>query len=172
MRRDNKLTVYVSDDTKATLERRAQQEGMDVSPYVDMVLRRYFTLEAEEEIATEVRAAERIEELVALGKDELRELTREIADMNAKMGVYAAANFELMKHDHEDAMRRDALATGAERIRRDVSVVQDELVDGDDPTDTGVTRAETRADDAVDAPDATNDTDDRSIFHELREDDD
>lgn len=172
MKRDNKLTVYVSDDTKATLERRAQQEDMDVSPYIDTVLRRYFTLEAEEEIANEVRAAERIEELVALGKDELRELTREIADMNAKMGAYAAANFELQKTDHDDAMRRDALATGAERIRKDVTVVQDELVDADDPTDTGVTRSETGADDAVDAPEATNDTDDRSIFDELREDDD
>ena len=173
MRRDNKVTVYVSDDTKATLERRAQQEDMDVSPYIDTVLRRYFQMEAEEEIATEVRAAERIEELVALGKDELRELTREIADMNAKMGAYAAANFELQKVQYDDAMRRDALATGAERIRKDVSVVQDELVNADDPTDTGVTRAETGADgDAGDAPDATNDTDDRSIFHELREDDD
>lgn len=173
MRRDNKVTVYVSDDTKATLERRAQQEDMDVSPYIDTVLRRYFQMEAEEEIATEVRAAERIEELVALGKDELRELTREIADMNAKMGAYAAANFELQKVQYDDAMRRDALATGAERIRKDVSVVQDELVNADDPTDTGVTRAETGADgDAGDAPDATNDTDDHSIFDELREDDD
>ena len=173
MRRDNKLTVYVSDDTKATLERRAQQEDMDVSPYIDTVLRRYFQMDAEEEIAAEARAAERIEELVALGKDELRELTREIADMNAKMGAYAAANFELQKTDYDDAMRRDALATGAERIRKDVTVVQDALVDADDPTDTGVTRSETGANgDAVDAPDGTNDTDDRSIFDELREDDD
>jgi thioesterase domain-containing protein len=162
MKRDNKLTVYVSDDTKTTLERRAQQEGMDVSPYIDTVLRRYFTLEAEEEIADEVRAAERIEELVALGKDELRELTREIADMNAKMGAYAAANFELMKQDHPDAMRRDALATGSERIRKDVTVVQDELTDDTDaPTDTADTRSEPAAVDA-------DGDDDRSIFDELR----
>ena len=168
MRRDNKLTVYVSDDTLATVERRAQQENMDVSPYIDTVLRRYFQMEAEEEIADEVRAAERIEELVALGKDELRELTREIADMNAKMGAYAAANFELQKTHYDDAMRRDALATGAERIRKDVTVVQDELVDGDGSTDTAVTRAETQADDAGDATDTMTDTDDRSIFDELR----
>ena len=161
MKRDNKLTVYVSDDTLATVQRRAQQENMDVSPYVDTVLRRYFQMEAEEEIAEEVRAAERIEELVALGKDELRETTREIAEMNAKMGAYAAANFELMKQDHEDAMRRDALATGADRIRKDVSVVQDELVDADDEFDP-------------DTPDARSDgttgdlDDDRSIFDELR----
>jgi thioesterase domain-containing protein len=161
MRRDNKLTVYVSDDTLATVERRAQQEDMDVSPYIDTVLRRYFTLEAEEEIADEVRAAERIEELVALGKDELRELTREIAEMNAKMGAYAAANFELAKQDHEDAMRRDALATGAERIRKDVSVVQDELADTDDDS---ARPADARSDPADDESD-----DDRSIFDELRD---
>lgn len=163
MKRDNKLTVYVSDDTQATLERRAQQEDMDVSPYVDAVLRRYFQMEAEEEIATEVRAAERIEELVSLGKDELRELTREIAEMNAKMGAYAAANFELMKQDYPDAMRRDALATGSERIRKDVAVVQDELVDDvDAPAGSIENRSES---------DATAEDDDRSIFDDLREDD-
>ena len=163
MRRDNKLTVYVSDDTLATVERRAQQEGMDVSPYIDATLRRYFQMEAEEEISTEVRAAERIEELVSLGKDELRELTREIADMNAKMGAYAAANFELMKQDYPDAMRRDALATGSERIRKDVAVVQDELVEG---ADTVADSTENRSESDVTAED-----DDRSIFDDLREND-
>jgi hypothetical protein len=161
MKRDNKLTVYVSDDTLATVERRAQQEDMDVSPYIDTVLRRYFQMEAEEEIAEEVRAAERIEELVALGKDELSELTREIADMNAKMGAYAAANFELMKQDHEDTMRRDALATGAERIRKDVTVVQDELVDAAD--ESGSTTPDARSDATTGDAD-----DDHSIFDELR----
>lgn len=150
----------MSDDTKATVERRAQQEGMDVSPYIDSVLRRYFRMEAEEEIADEVRAAERIEELVALGKDELRELTREIADMNAKMGAYAAANFELMKQDHPDALRRDALATGSERIRKDVTVVQDEL---DDTATESAEPSAAHSENDVDGVD-----DDHSIFDELR----
>jgi hypothetical protein len=160
MKRDNQITLYVSDDTQAELQRRAREEGMDVSPFIDLLIRRYFQMEAEEQIATEARAAERLEELVALGKDELRELTREIADMNAKMGAYAAANFELAKQDHEDAMRRDALATGAERIRKDVSVVQDELNDADDDS---ARPADARSEFADDDSD-----DDRSIFDELR----
>lgn len=162
MKRDNQITLYVSDDTQAQLQRRAREEGMDVSPFIDLLIRRYFQMEAEEQISAETRAAERIEELVALGKDELRELTREIADMNARMGAYAAANFELAKQDHEDAMRRDALATGAERIRKDVSVVQDELNDGDDDS---ARSADARAEPADDSDD------DRSIFDELRDND-
>jgi len=163
MKRDNKLTVYVADGTKAELERRAQQEGMDVSPYIDAALRRYFTMEAEEEIATEIRAAERIEELVALGKDELEETAREIAEMNTKMGTYAIANFELLKGEHTDAMRRDALATGAERIREDLSVGQRDFVDAADPADSTATLQQTTPDSETAEDDA-----DRSIFDELR----
>jgi len=168
MKRDNKLTVYVSDDTKATLERRAQQEGMDVSPYIDTVLRRYFTLEAEEQISHEARAAERIEELVALGKDELRELTREIADMNAKMGVYAAANFELLKRDHPDARRRDALATASDRLQKDLTVVQNELAENanaDERSNSSDSERATRS--GLDVDDLNTDSE-RSIIDELR----
>lgn len=169
MERDNQITLYVSDETKAELEQRAEEEDMSVSPYIDTIIRRYFVMEAEDQIATEVRAEERLEELIALGKDELRDVARDIADMNAKMGAYAAANFELMKTDHPDAMRRDALSTGSRRIRQDVDVVHDEL---DAAAQTDDSPPQSTASDGGGSPSGDDDTDDggrKGPFERIRD---
>ena len=86
MGRDNEITVYVSDETKQDIKQRADDEDKTISTYVDGVLRRYFIMEDEEQVATETRAEQRLEELIALGKDELQETAQEIAEMNTKMG--------------------------------------------------------------------------------------
>lgn len=109
--------------------------------------------EAQDELASEVRAEERIQELISTGVERMERTAEDIADMQAKAGVYAAANFEPMKTDYKDARRRDVLSTGARRLRQDVDAVHAEL---DDAAETAP------ADGATD--------DEKGYFEELRED--
>lgn len=117
-KRDNAISTYVSETTKNEVEERARKEDVTVSTYVADLIRREMRREASDNLAAEIRAEERLQELIALGKDEMREVAREIAEMHAKTGTYAAANFELLKRDHKDALRRDALSTGSRRVRQ------------------------------------------------------
>lgn len=116
-KRDQAINTYVSQTTKSEVQERARQADKSVSTYVADLLRREMQREAADNLAAETRAEERLEELVELGKDEMRQVARDIADMHAKTGTYAAANFELLKHNHKDAIRRDALGTASRRIR-------------------------------------------------------
>jgi len=63
--------------------------------------------------------------------------------MNAKFGAYTIANFELMKQDRSAHVRKDALETGARRIRQDLEMSIQEV--GEDTSATGAS-AETTAD--------------------------
>lgn len=116
-KRDQAINTYVSETTKSEVTERARLADKSVSTYVADLLRREMRREASDNLAAETRAEERLEELIALGKDEMRQTAREIADMHAKTGTYAAANFELLKRDYNDTLRRDALSTGSRRVR-------------------------------------------------------
>jgi hypothetical protein len=152
--RDNKLTFYVEDETKAELEARADDADQSISTYLRDMTLGHLRREAQDELASEVRAEERIQELISTGVERMERTAEQMADMQAKAGVYAAANFELMKTDHKDAQRRDALSTGARRLRQDVDAVHAEL---DDTAETA-----TADGDATD--------DEKGYFEELRED--
>jgi hypothetical protein len=173
MGRDNEITVYVSDETKQEIKQRADDEDKTISTYVDGVLRRYFIMEDEEQVATETRAEQRLEELIALGKDELQETAQEIAKMNTKMGAYAAANFELMKRDYHEARRRDALSTGARRIRTPVADVLDDLdqeLDTDTETEPAAGDAAPRDSSADSETESDRESETESVFDRIRGD--
>jgi uncharacterized membrane protein YheB (UPF0754 family) len=80
MRRDNPLTTYVSDETKAEIEQRARDEDETVSTYLDRLIRRQLATEAQEDIASEARAEERIREVAAVAVDEIQQTTERMRD--------------------------------------------------------------------------------------------
>lgn len=80
MRRDNPLTTYVSDETKAEIEQRARDDDETVSTYLDRLIRRQLAREAQEDIASETRAEERIREVATVAVDEIQQTTERMRD--------------------------------------------------------------------------------------------
>jgi uncharacterized membrane protein YheB (UPF0754 family) len=80
MRRDNPLTTYVSDETKTEIEQRARDEDETVSTYLDRLIRRQLATEAQEDIASEARAEERIREVATVAVDEIQQTTERMRD--------------------------------------------------------------------------------------------
>ena len=126
MARDNQLTVYIEDDLKQELERNAEDEDQTVSTYAANLLERQLQTDATDQIEREQNVEERLNELIALGKDELTqvgteitELQQDIRELHAKTGVYAIANWEVVKQGVDDEARRAALSTGSKRLRDD-----------------------------------------------------
>lgn len=117
--RDARISLYVTDETKRDLERRADDEDMSLSNYLRKLIDRQRVMEAENEVSAQTRATERLQRLIDEGETELRSVSDDIRDMNAKMGAYAIAAFELQAEDHEQAAIRDALRTGAQRLKED-----------------------------------------------------
>lgn len=165
-RRENSLVAYVSEELKEEVKQRARDENETVSEYLNQLIRRQLQMEAEDAIASEVHAEERIRELTTIAVDEMREATVEMRDLNAKTGAYAAANFELLKSDYKDATRRDALSTGSRRMRKDLDVVADDLDGGAETDDT---RRESGAESSA-ADGSGNDR--KGPFERMEEDDD
>jgi len=117
--RDTQITVYVTDERKAELKQRADEEDTSMSGIINDMIDRQLQQDAQDAIASEARAEERIQELISVGTEQMVETAKEIRDMNAKFGAYTIANFELMKQDRSAHVRKDALETGARRIRQD-----------------------------------------------------
>lgn len=154
--RPNQLSVYVTDERKAEIEQRANEEDTTISRLVNEMIDRYLQQEAQDAIASEVRAEERLREVITLGTETMRETTTELRELNAKLGIYAVASFELQRRAHSPHVQQEALTTGVERMRQDLdSVIQD--LDND----TASTRIDSVSESDTTAPTDTNDeTDD------------
>lgn len=196
MARDNQLTVYIEDDLKQELERNADEEDQTVSTYAANLLERQLHTDATDEITREQNAEERLNELIALGKDELTQMGAEVADLqqdirelHAKTGVYAIANWEVVKQGVDDDARRAALSTGSQRLRDDRDPTDAEPASETDETtatddrqgpfermnevDSASQNDERRSlDERLGKEDADETDDDGSIFDDLREDQD
>jgi hypothetical protein len=117
--RDARISLYVTEDTKRDLERRADDEDLSLSNYLRKLIDRQRIMDAEDEVSAQTRATERLQRLIDEGTTEMRGVSADIRDMNAKMGAYAIAAFELQARHHEQAEIRDALSTGARRLQED-----------------------------------------------------
>jgi hypothetical protein len=176
--RDTQITVYVTDERKAELKQRADEEDTSMSGIINDMIDRQLQQDAQDAIASEARAEERIQELISVGTEQMVETAKEIRDMNAKFGAYTIANFELMKQDRSAHVRKDALDTGARRIRQDLETGIQEV--GEDTSATEA-NAETTTDStttqrptsngAPDTPDDVDETADGSDDAESDEDD-
>lgn len=122
--RSNPITVYVTDERKAHLQRRAEAQDDSISGLVNDMIDRHLQEEAQGSVAAETRAEERIQELITLGVEEITDAAQDLRDLQAKTGAYAIASFELQKRDYSDYVRNEALTTGAKRIHRDPEDVQ------------------------------------------------
>lgn len=114
------MTVCLADNEKREIRDLADEVDRSMSEYVARLIREHLEDEHRAEINAQTRVEESMEELVSVGKDELRQTARQIAGMNARMGVYSIANWELIKQSHPDAERRDALSAGSRRLRKSV----------------------------------------------------
>ena len=160
--RDTQITVYVTDERKAELKQRADEEDTSMSGIINDMIDRQLQQDAQDAIASEARAEERIQELISVGTEQMVETAKEIRDMNAKFGAYTIANFELMKQNRSDHVRQEALDTGARRIRQDLETSIQEV--GEDTSATEASAETTTQRPTSDAPDssdtATDDTPD------------
>ncbi|WP_254547194.1 hypothetical protein [Halomarina pelagica] len=132
MARDAPLTLYVEQETKDQLHREADDRGLSLSAYCHQLLDQARKEDAQEELAEELNAEQRLREIATTATEELQQTAADIRDMNAKLGVYAVANWELLKQEHPDSLRQEALRTGRRRLRTPLG---DHSVDVDpDPT--------------------------------------
>jgi len=162
--RDTQITVYVTDERKAELKQRADEEDTSMSGIINDMIDRQLQQDAQDAIASEARAEERIQELISVGTEQMVETAKEIRDMNAKFGAYTIANFELMKQDRSDHVRQEALNTGARRMRQDLETSIQEVgedtsatkASAETTTESSTTQHPTN-DEEPDSPDAATD---------------
>ncbi len=169
--RPNQLSVYVTDERKAEIEQRANEEDTTISRLVNEMIDRYLQQEAQDAIASEVRAEERLREVITLGTETMRETTTELRELNARFGAYAAASFELQRRAHSPHIQQEALTTGVERMGQDLdSVIQDLDNDAVSTQTDSVSASDTTA--PTDTNDETDDTSDTisgdALFEKLR----
>ena len=104
--RTERITTYVDVETKQQLEKDADGAGKSVSTHVHDLIEREQRRDTTDQRLRELNAEERLEGLIA-----------DIKDIQARAGVYAVANFELLKQEYPDPLRRQALAAGSRRLR-------------------------------------------------------
>lgn len=129
--------MYVTKERKNEIERRAEQEDLSISVYLNRLVGRQLIRESEDEIASETRAAERLQQVIDRGTRQLREATDDLREMQAKQGVYSIANFEFLKQQQKEQTINDALSTGARRLREDIEPIEGEPDRDDSENDDG-----------------------------------
>ena len=103
--RTERVTTYVDIETKQQLEKDADRADVTLSTHVHDLVGRQLEADTREQRYRELNAEERLESLIS-----------DIKDIQARAGVYAIANFELLKQDHPDSLRQEALSTGSRRL--------------------------------------------------------
>lgn len=133
MRRDNPLTTYVSDETKTEIEQRARDEDETVSTYLDRLIRRQLAIQAQEDIASETRAEERIREVATVAVDEIQQTTQQMCDdlqrtLEQVDAEAAQSNSETGRRSLDERLDRDTSSdeSGAETDDNDRNIF-DEL---------------------------------------------
>lgn len=127
MVRDKTISVHVSGSLKREIDDMAHEAGVTTSAYLRRMMKQHVTEEKVDEIAYEVRAEERLEEITTLAKDEIRreieefnETAKAVQELTARAGVYSVANFELQARQHTGGQPKTALATGSRRLRENL----------------------------------------------------
>ena len=133
MARDTPITLYVEQETKDQLHREADDRDLSLSAYCLQLMDQARQADAQEELSEELNAEQRLLEIAATATEEIEQTAEEMRDMNAKLGVYTIANWELLKNSHPDNLRQDALRTGRNRLR---TPLDDHTVDASESPDS------------------------------------
>lgn len=135
------ITVYVDSGRKQELEARADERDETLSTYCQGVLNRHLQGEAFEEKTAELDAERRLEELVALARDEMEAAAQDIRETQQTAALHCVANWELLKTDFGPVHRNEAMTKATSRLREDLvkaGIDPDALDDADtqDPEST------------------------------------
>ena len=154
--RTERITTYVDIETKEQLEKDADRAGKSVSTHVHDLIEREQRRDTTDQRLRELNAEERLEGLIA-----------DIKDIQARAGVYAVANFELLKQEYPDPLRRQALAAGSRRLRDPGPPEIESSGEGDDE-DEDASQPDSQEQLGRDSDESTVIDKDYNIFDDLR----
>lgn len=113
------ISSYVEDDLNEEIERLAEEADQSKSEFIAETLRNRVHQENIDEVNHETHAERRIEELVGQARDEVTGATDDLQNYLAVIGVHSIGTWELLKEEHGEVARQQALNKGAERLRED-----------------------------------------------------
>ncbi|WP_435362309.1 ribbon-helix-helix protein, CopG family [Haloarchaeobius sp. DFWS5] len=120
-RRDNQINVYLDSDLYREIEARADESGQSRSGYIADVLEAHVQNDLTSEVSHETAVERRIEELVAHATEEVTDATGGLEEAILKTGVYSVAAWELVKGDHGEVARQQAVEAGRRRLREEAN---------------------------------------------------
>lgn len=120
MKRDKEISFYVTEKRKEKLERRAEEADTTLSSYVNTLVDRQLLDEAQGDVAVETRAVEQLQEVIDRGTRQLRDVSKDVHEMQAKTGVYGITAFLLMEREYSDKVVDQAFETAARRLQQDL----------------------------------------------------
>jgi uncharacterized membrane protein len=125
MSRDQRITVYVSEQERSRIEREADAQHTGLSNYIMSAVEEKWNREDTEETAERTEVEERVERIAAQATDNIEAMieqqqkrTEQMADMVARSAVYSIANFESLKYSQKlpEAVKTNSLKIGARRL--------------------------------------------------------
>lgn len=137
MTRDNRISIYVNDQTEKEIKRSADEEEMAVSAYINKLIQRQLRQEAENEVASQSRAVENLQKKVDEGTRQLREVADDVEDKNEKTGAYAVAAFEIVQRGCPESVVKEALRRGSDVVHGDEIEPPESHLDGNDVETNG-----------------------------------
>ncbi|MFH5802396.1 hypothetical protein [Haladaptatus sp. CMAA 1911] len=111
-----KITIYVDQETKDLYKQEAKDRNLSVSKYIQKLVEQQRAKEQRKNAVDDLDAEKRITDIIASGKDELKQVARHSEDVQARSAVYNIALWELQKQQYTDLQRKQALQTAAERL--------------------------------------------------------
>lgn len=136
--RDKRISAYVTEERKDELHRRANEEGVSVSVYLNRLINRQLQMEAEDEISAQTHAVEQLQRTIDEGQRSLRKIGEEVENKNRKAGAYGVAAFVLLQREYSDAVVEEAIEAGNRRLHDDdYEPGQSEESETDTETDGG-----------------------------------
>ena len=159
MTRDQRITVYVSEQERSRIEREAEAEHMALSNYVMSAVEDKWNRQDTQETAERIEIEERVERITSQATDDMAAMLEQmqqrndqLVDMVARSAVYSIGNFEALKYSQKlpEEVKTNALKIGSRRLREplDLAADQEAVTDESDlpddltPTDTDSETAE------------------------------
>ena len=114
-----KLQTHLQDDFEQYVRDEAQRRDISVSEHIRKILKHYHHQENLDEELEKTDAERRIEELVAVAKDEITSTSEWQKEIVVRGTINQIALWELAKREYSwnDQQRRQALSVGASRVR-------------------------------------------------------
>lgn len=129
MSRDERIDCHVESSLKRDIREIAEENDQSISEFVRDILKKEVAEQKRHDVVRETKAAEKLEQIIAQGKDEIRQEIKEfnqtakaVQSLTARAGVYSVANYEMIRQDESisQTMQNDARSTGARRLRKDI----------------------------------------------------